>query len=112
MPHSCPRLVLLVDRDVDTPAALAAEGPSRGKPVPAAERGSDEVQHAATAVPDYLVVEEDLADGSGLRLFRRLRDANPNLAAVMVSRGPSIAHAVEAIRAGFLDYRATATDCE
>jgi two-component system response regulator RegA len=65
---------------------------------------------ASVGAPDCLVVEQHLSDGSGLALLRRLRALNANLCAVMVSRTPSIAAAVVAIREGFRDYRATPVD--
>ena len=55
-------------------------------------------------LPDFLVVEQRLADGLGYELLPRLRALNPNVVGVVLTRVPSIAAAVHAIRMGFRDY--------
>lgn len=64
------------------------------------------VSLAAMGPPDFLVVEQRLADGSGFELLERLRAFNPGVVGVVLTRIPSIAAAVHAIRSGFLDYLA------
>jgi two-component system, response regulator RegA len=61
---------------------------------------------AGLAAPNYLIVEQKLADGSGFDLLSRVRAVNPEVAAVVLTRYPSVAAAVHAIRMGFQDYLA------
>ena len=61
---------------------------------------------AGLAAPNYLIVEQKLADGSGFDLLARVRAVNPEVAAVVLTRYPSVAAAVHAIRMGFQDYLA------
>jgi len=58
------------------------------------------------AVPDYLIVEQKVCDGSGFDLLLRLKALNPAVKAIVLTRYPSIAAAVHAIRLGFQDYLA------
>jgi two-component system response regulator RegA len=103
------RSVLVVDSDPRSLAALATLCGSLGWSVRTADRYAAALAGAASS-PDCLVVAEHLGDGSAFLLFRRLRALNPRLEAVMVTRTPSITQAVQAIRAGFRDYRCVAVD--
>ncbi|MDB4983780.1 MAG: two component transcriptional regulator, Fis family [Myxococcales bacterium] len=104
------RVVLLVGQDSSVRDALTDAVRRRGWSARAAQNCAEAVRAASVGAPDFLVVEQHLGDGSGLDLVRRLRALNLELRAVMVSRTPSIAAAVLAIREGFLDYRATPID--
>ena len=103
------RSVLVVDSDPRSREALASTCTSVGWSVHTADRCTA-VLAATTPAPDCLLVEESPSDGSAYSLFRRLREANPRLEAVMFSRQPSISHAVQAIRMGFRDYRSVPID--
>jgi two-component system response regulator RegA len=61
---------------------------------------------AVTAIPEYLIVEQRLPDGSGFDLLPRIRALNPSVVGVVLTRTPAIAAAVHAIRTGFRDYLA------
>jgi two-component system response regulator RegA len=102
--------VLVVDSDSRSRQALASLCTSTGWSVRTASSCAAVLAPAAAAAPDFLLVEEDPADGSAYFLFRRLRELNPRLEAVMFSRQPSIARAVQAIRLGFRDYRCVPID--
>jgi two-component system response regulator RegA len=65
---------------------------------------------ATEAPPSVVVVEQRFADGTAFDLLTRLREANPGIVAVLVTRTPSIAAAVHAIRCGFRDYLAKPVD--
>jgi two-component system, response regulator RegA len=111
MTSTTSRVVLLVGQDPSLRDALTNAVRVRGWSARAAENCAQAVRAASVGAPDCLVVEQHLTDGSGLELLRRLRALNPEVVAVMVSRTPSIAAAVMAIREGFRDYRATPVDC-
>jgi two-component system response regulator RegA len=95
----------LVDGERGAREALARQFEDRGWSVATADGFAEALRSSSVIVPDCLVVERDLADGSGFSLFDRLRAVNPDLSAVMVTRQPSIREAVRAIHAGFCDYR-------
>jgi two-component system, response regulator RegA len=104
------RTVLIVDDELCVRDALAAWFRRSGWNVRTAERCSQAVGLAVAIVPDHLIVEQDLGDGSGLDLLPRLRAINPAVSGVVISRSPSIAAAVQAIRVGFRDYLAKPID--
>ncbi len=110
MMSTASRVVLLVGQDSSVQDALTDAVRQRGWSARAAHNFAEALRAASVGAPDFLVVEQHLGDGSGLELVRRLRALNPELRAVMVSRAPSIAAAVLAIREGFLDYRVTPVD--
>jgi two-component system response regulator RegA len=64
------------------------------------------VDYAVAHLPDFLVVEQRLVDGPGYELLPRLKALNPAVVGVVLTRLPSIAAAVHAIRLGFRDYLA------
>jgi two-component system response regulator RegA len=71
---------------------------------------SQAAEVAAASIPDYLVVEQRLLDGTGFDLLPRLRKLNPAIAGIVLTRAPAIAAAVHAIRTGFRDYLAKPVD--
>jgi two-component system response regulator RegA len=99
-----PRSILLVDDDTVLREPTARWFRDAGWKVNTAETCAHAVSLAAIGAPDYLVVEQRLADGSGFDLLTRLRGFNPGLVGVVLTRIPSIAAAVHAIRSGFRDY--------
>lgn len=64
----------------------------------------------AISPPAVLVAEQRFADGTAFDLLARVRETNPGLVAVVLTRSPSIAAAVHSIRVGFQDYLAKPTD--
>jgi two-component system response regulator RegA len=98
------RTVLIVDDDQPSRDAVAAWFREAGWHVRLTCRCADAVPAATLEPPDHLIVEQRLADGSGLDLLHRLRRVSPRLDAVVLTRYPSIAGAVHAIRLGFRDY--------
>jgi two-component system response regulator RegA len=62
--------------------------------------------------PAHAIVEQRFADGSGLDLIERLSAMSPGLSAVVVTRYPSVAAAVQAMRLGFRDYLPKPLDWE
>jgi two-component system response regulator RegA len=103
--------VLVVDGERHALEALAQQFRDKGWSVATADGCAQALLSSSVVVPDWLVVERDLGDGSAFSLFERLRTVNPDLSAVMVTRQPSIAEAVRAIHAGFFDYRSKSLDC-
>jgi two-component system response regulator RegA len=98
------RTVLIVDDDAPAREALARWLCQAGWTVRPAATCADAMASAAVASLDVAIVEQRLADGSGLELFTRLRALSPDMFGVVLTRYPSIAAAVHAIRIGFRDY--------
>jgi two-component system response regulator RegA len=59
----------------------------------------------AAALPDLALIDLRLADGDGIEVVRALSDAAPACRCVMLSGQGTIADAVEAMRAGAVDFR-------
>jgi two-component system, response regulator RegA len=104
------RSVLVVDSHTPSRHALAQLCSLNGWSVRAAERCAPILAESFSAPLDLLIVEESPPDGSAHFLFRQLRERSPLLEAVMSTRTPSVANAVQAIRAGFRDYLGFPTD--
>ncbi|HVX96904.1 MAG TPA: response regulator [Polyangia bacterium] len=101
---SAPRNILIVDDDSCVRSSLAQSFRDAGWTVRTAERCVQAAALAGLAAPSYLIVEQRLADGSGFDLLARVRATNPNVIAIVLTRYPSVAAAVHAIRMGFQDY--------
>jgi two-component system response regulator RegA len=57
-----------------------------------------------------MIAEQRFADGSAFDLLGRVRETSPAIIGVVLTRTPSIAAAVHAIRSGFRDYLAKPID--
>jgi two-component system response regulator RegA len=102
--------VLIVDDEAAPRENLATWFRGAGCHVRLAATCTEALSVAAVALPDRVLVEQRLTDGSGLELFPRLRALSPGLSGVVLTRYPSIAGAVHAIRIGFRDYLAKPAD--
>jgi two-component system response regulator RegA len=102
--------VLIVDDDATARDGLAGWFRGAGWDARIATTCAEALGVAAVAMPDQSIIEARLADGSGLDLFPRLRAIRPGLSGVVLTRYPSIAGAVHAIRIGFRDYLAKPID--
>ncbi|HEX4405540.1 MAG TPA: response regulator, partial [Polyangia bacterium] len=100
------RSILIVDDDPCVRETLALWFRDAKWSVRTAERCVQAVALAGMVIPEYLIVEQKLCDGSGFDLLLRLRALNPALKAIVLTRYPSVAAAVHAIRMGFQDYLA------
>jgi two-component system response regulator RegA len=98
--------ILIVDDDPCVRTSLAQWFRDARWSVRTAERCVQAVALAGLAPPDYLIVEQKLADGTGFDLLSKVRALNPEVAAIVLTRYPSVAAAVHAIRSGFQDYLA------
>jgi len=104
------RTILIVDDDAASRDLLARWFQDGGWAVRVATTCAEALSVAAVAPPDRCIIEQGLPDGSGLDLFPRLRALGPGLSGVVLTRYPSIAAAVHAIRTGFADYLAKPID--
>jgi two-component system response regulator RegA len=98
------RTVLIVDGDRDASHILADWFAASGWSVLVASSCEEAAGAVNSRLPDLLVVEENLGDGSGLDLLPRLRARHGALAGIVLTSTGSVAAAVRAIRLGFQDY--------
>jgi two-component system, response regulator RegA len=98
--------VLIADDDPCVRTSLAQWFRDARWTVRTAERCVQAVALAGLAPPSHLVVEQRLPDGTGFDLLGRIRAMNPEVKAIVLTRYPSVAAAVHAIRMGFQDYLA------
>jgi two-component system response regulator RegA len=101
-----PRTLLIVDDDPCAADAIVRWFRDARWTVRVAHNRTQAVDFAVAQLPDFLVVEQRLVDGPGFDLLPRLKALNPAVVGVVLTRLPSIAAAVHAIRMGFRDYLA------
>ena len=74
------------------------------------------VQEAIQAVkahaPAYAVLDMRLEDGSGLKVVEAVRDARPDAKIIMLTGYGNIATAVQAVKAGAVDYLSKPADAD
>jgi two-component system response regulator RegA len=109
-PHSSCHSILIVDDDPCVRASLAKWFRDANWTVKTAERCVQALALAGMSPPEHLIVEQKLADGTGFDVLTRVRALNPAVVAVVLTRYPSVAAAVHAIRMGFQDYLAKPLD--
>ena len=104
--------LLLLDDDAPLRTRLGRALEQRGfEPVLVAS-----VSEALTAVrsqpPAYAVLDMRLEDGSGLKVVEALRDARPDAKIIMLTGYGNIATAVQAVKAGAVDYLSKPADAD
>jgi two-component system response regulator RegA len=101
-----PTNVLIVDDDPCASESLATWFRTARCSVRTASTCAQAVMMAMSAIPEYLIVEQRLPDGSGFDLLPRMKALNPSVVGLVLTRTPAVAAAVHAIRNGFRDYLA------
>src|SRR6266850_1201796 len=94
---------LLVDDDVNFALGLAEVVGREGFATKTANTLRDAKAEIAKSVPDVLLVDLHLPDGSGLDLFREL-DGSPATEVVLITGQATVDTAVESMRRGAADY--------
>ncbi len=97
-----PRAVL-VDDDADFQSALAEVVRAEGFKVEAAATLEAARELLDARLPDLLVVDLNLPDGSGLELLREL-EGKPPIEVILITGNATVDSAVEAMRRGAADY--------
>jgi two-component system response regulator AtoC len=94
---------LLVDDDVNFALGLAEVVGREGFGTKTAHTLKEAKAEIAKSVPDVLLVDLHLPDGSGLDLFREL-DGSPGAEIILITGQATVDTAVEAMRRGASDY--------
>lgn len=103
VPESGPALVLVVDDDRVVQAMLNRSLRKAGYEVILAANGREALERMESDV-GVVLLDLQMPEMNGLHCLRRLRELDPDLAAIMVSASEEIGDAVEAMRQGAYDY--------
>jgi DNA-binding NtrC family response regulator len=103
--------LLVVDPDRAGRVLLQAELTRAGWEVLIAERGDRGLQIAASRVVDVAVVDLRLADLHGVDVLEQVHAIRPGLPVIAVAAAATVELAVEAMRAGAVDFVPKPCDC-
>ena len=106
------RTLLLLDDDAPLRNRLGRALESRGFEVTLVESVADALAALRISQPAFAVLDMRLEDGSGLRVVEALRDARPDARVVMLTGYGNIATAVQAVKAGAVDYLSKPADAD
>jgi two-component system response regulator RegA len=106
------RPLLLVDDDSAFNRVLTRALAQRGFAVASALSLLEAQEKIAQDLPDYAVLDLNVAGASGLKLIGTLLDANPDCRVIILTGYASIATAVDAIKLGAVQYLAKPVEVE
>ncbi|HAN99960.1 MAG TPA: DNA-binding response regulator [Planctomycetaceae bacterium] len=104
--------ILIVDDDEILRSRLARAFADRGWRTEQASCGEQAMETAARLQPDRAVLDLKMPGIGGLEVLRRLRDASPRTAVVVLTGYGSIANAVEAMKLGAVNYVTKPADAD
>ncbi|MGH9368849.1 MAG: sigma-54-dependent transcriptional regulator, partial [Thermoanaerobaculia bacterium] len=100
---SKPRL-LIVDDEASLRDMLAFVFNKEGFEVRLASNFTEGLADALKSSPDVIICDIKMPDGNGLDLLRRVKEENARVPVIMITGHGSTADAVEAMKAGAVDY--------
>ncbi len=100
---SGPRL-LIVDDESSIRDMLAIFFHKRGFEVVTASSFAEGTAGAARSNPDLILSDIKMPDGNGLDLLRKVKADNPKIPVIMITAHTSTSDAIEAMKAGAVDY--------
>jgi len=107
------RSLLILDDDGPLRTRLGRAMESRGfNPVVLAATLAEAVEAVKTAPPAYAVLDMRLEDGSGLSVVETIQGARPDARVIMLTGYGNIASAVQAVKAGAIDYLPKPADAD
>lgn len=104
--------LLIVDDDHAFVQRLARAMEKRGFETDTAETIEEAIAKVDLNPPAYAVVDMRLADGNGLDVVDRLRQARPDARSVVLTGYGNIATAVTAVKLGAIDYLSKPADAD
>ncbi len=99
-----PLRLLIVDDDEILRQALARRFERQGMAVTTAASGAEAVARAGAARHDVALLDLHLPDSTGIEVLERLKEAQPELEALMLTAHGSIETAIQAMKRGAYDY--------
>ena len=104
--------LLLLDDDAPLRTRLGRALEQRGFEVTLAESVAQALGEVRTKPPAFAVLDMRLEDGSGLKVVEAVRDARPDAKIIMLTGYGNIATAVQAVKAGAVDYLSKPADAD
>ena len=104
--------LLIVDDEASLRDFLSIVFEEEGWAVEAAPALADARAAIARREPDVVLCDLMLPDGSGIDLIREVKERTPSIAFIMITAHTSTRSAVEALKAGAIDYIAKPFDIE
>lgn len=104
MKQTIKKTVLIIEGNPAARASLQEAITVEGYAVEAVATGREGVERVQEHCPDAVILEERLAEMSGIETLRKLQQIKPGLPVVMLTRRGTIGGAVEAMKAGACDY--------
>ena len=96
--------VLIVDDNADNRRIMQVILRRAGYSVRTAASGREALQAYTVAAPEVALIDLSMPEMDGITLLKRLREQNGNVHAIMVTAYGSIERAVDAMKAGALDF--------
>ena len=104
--------LLIVDDDTPFRERLARAMEKKGFKIIQAESANDAIEKLKANTPSFAVVDLRLNDGNGLRVVEKIRKTKPESRIVMLTGYGNIPTAVEAVKAGAIDYMSKPADAD
>lgn len=106
------RSLLLLDDDAPLRIRLGRALEQRGFEVALVGGVSEAVAAVRVHAPAFAVLDMRLEDGSGLKVVEAIREARPDARIIMLTGYGNIATAVQAVKAGAVDYLSKPADAD
>jgi len=104
--------LLLLDDDAPLRTRLGRALEQRGFEPTLVGSVSEALSAVRTHAPAYAVLDMRLEDGSGLKVVEAVREARPDAKIIMLTGYGNIATAVQAVKAGAVDYLSKPADAD
>ena len=104
--------LLLLDDDAPLRTRLGRALEQRGFEPVLAGSVSEALSAVRSHAPAYAVLDMRLEDGSGLKVVEAVREARPDAKIIMLTGYGNIATAVQAVKAGAVDYLSKPADAD
>jgi two-component system response regulator RegA len=106
------RSLLVLDDDAPLRTRLGRALEQRGFQPTLVGSVQEAIQAVKQSAPAYAVLDMRLDDGSGLKVVEAVRDARPDAKIIMLTGYGNIATAVQAVKAGAVDYLSKPADAD
>ncbi|MFC3067953.1 ActR/PrrA/RegA family redox response regulator transcription factor [Phenylobacterium soli] len=106
------RSLLLLDDDAPLRTRLGRALEQRGFEPVLVGSVAEALTAVRSAAPAYAVLDMRLEDGSGLKVVEAVREARPDAKIIMLTGYGNIATAVQAVKAGAVDYLSKPADAD
>jgi two-component system response regulator RegA len=104
--------LLVLDDDAPLRTRLGRALEQRGFEPTLVGSVTEAIAAVKTHAPAYAVLDMRLEDGSGLKVVEAVRDARPDAKIIMLTGYGNIATAVQAVKAGAVDYLSKPADAD